>query len=488
MNILLLIPILLPIIFSLISLVNYNKIKNEKLFKKLGFIITLLNSIIVFIFLFIIDDSKLLLVHFTDKLEIVLKLDGLGKVFSGMVSILWPIALIYAYTYMEHHENRIKYYSYYILVFGVVLGIAFSGNLITMYFFYELLTFMTLPLIIHIRNKETMKAGRTYLIFSLSGSSLALAGLVILTSLCGTTDFDFGGHTNLNTPLAQVAYLLTFFGFGVKSAVFPLGYWLPMAGVAPTPTTALLHAVAVVKAGAFAIMRSTYYCFSYEYLNTSVAQIIALSFIAFTIIYGSTKALKEQHFKRRMAYSTISNLSYILLGVLLCNKLGLVAALLHFIYHSFSKIGIFFSVGAIIENSEAHYVYELNGLGKKMPIIFTIYTICALSITGIPFTCGFVSKYHLLIETFKTNTVMGYIGGGALIISAILTLIYSLGISFRAFVRDPIKGYEKYYNNAKEPNKGFIITCGIFAVLALVLGIFSNPINNLFLQLVGGLA
>lgn len=480
----LIIPIILPILFGLI--LKIFPIKNDKIRKISSFGVVLLTSIIMWVFLFTIKEDKAILIPFTDSIDFSLKLDGLGKIFAGMVAILWPVALCYSFVYMKHDGRKESYNRFYVMTYGVVLGLACSANLITLYFFYECLTFITLPLIIHYQTEEAKRAGRYYLYFSLSGSSLVLGGLVILAVTTGSTDFLMGGLLTTNSTLLNVAYLLAFFGFGVKAALFPLCYWLPMAGAAPTPTTALLHAVAVVKAGAFAIMRVTYYNWNYELLHNSWAQAIALCFIAFTIVYGSTKALKEQHLKRRFAYSTISNLSYILLGVLLCSKVGLAAALVHFLYHSITKISIFFSCGAIIETNETHYIYELNGMGKKAPIIFTIYTISGLSLIGVPLFAGFISKYYLLSASINEGTVFSYLGLAALIISAILTAIYVLSITVRAFVKEPIKGYEHFYEEAKEPEIGFLITCGIFAVLTVVFGIFSSPILQIIANMIGG--
>lgn len=484
-GILLLIPILMPLVT--LGILKFYHIKNEKLFKGITLSVVLINSLITWIYLFLLKDTSLVIIKFSSLINFGLKLDGLGSIFAGMVSLLWPIAMIYLFEYMKHDENRYAYTIYYVATYGVVLGISFSSNLFSLYIFYELLTFITLPLIIHYQTKEAKRAGRYYLYFSLSGSSLALAGLVLLLIKTGTCDFTMGGSVTTSSNLMHFAYLLTFFGFGVKSAIFPLCYWLPMAGAAPTPTTALLHAVAVVKAGAFALIRVTYYNFSYTILKGSWAQQIALCFIAFTIVYGSVKAVKEQHLKRRFAYSTIANLSYILFGTLLCSKEGLIAALLHFLIHSMTKISIFFVIGAINETAGTTYVYETNGLGKKMPMAFIIFTMSGLSLIGVPPFAGFISKFYLIKAGFALESIWGYIGIGALIISALLSIIYVLSITSRAFVRTPLDISKNIEEKAHDISLPFVITSGLMALLTLICTFLTSPLIELLRNIIGGI-
>jgi len=256
-----------------------------------------------------------------------------------------------------------------------------------------------------------------------------------------------------------------------------------MASAAPTPTTALLHAVAVVKSGAFAIIRMTFFMMPTEILRGSWAQYMAIGLGALTVVYGSCMSVKEQHLKRRFAYSTVSNLSYILLGVLMMTETGLTASLIHFLVHSITKIGIFFCIGAIIETMGTTYVYQLNGLGKKAPLIFTCFTISGLSLIGIPPFSGFVSKYYLIASFLSEGTVCGYIATGAIIISAVLTAYYVLSISFRAFVRNPNELSQTFFENCKEPTTTFIAVTGVFALLSLLIGLFGQVITNM----IGGL-
>jgi len=482
MQILLLVAVFLPIAVG----VGLTALRNERAVRAVSLSAVLLTTALVWVLLFTCPKDPYILFRFSDAVRFGVQLDGAGKLFAGMVSLLWPVALCYAFVYMKHDGRKNSYFRFYVMTYGVVLGVAFSSTAITMYVFYELLTFITLPLIIHTQTQEARRVGREYLYYSLSGSSLALAGIVIVTVRAGGCDFAYGGILGNMSTLTGFAYLLLFFGFGVKAAVFPLYRWLPRASAAPTPTTALLHAVAVVKSGAFAIIRMTYYAFSPALLCGTFAQRTAMAFAVFTVVFGSVMALKEQHLKQRFAYSTVANLSYILFGALLCTESGLEASFLHFLMHSLTKIGIFFACGAMIETSGAHYVSELNGLGKKMPKIFVLYTVSGLSLIGIPFFGGFVSKFYLIRSAFLSGDVLAYTGIGALICSAILTSVYVLSVSFRAFFRKPTPENELRFTNVKEVNGGFLFTTGIFSVLALLSGIFAMPICELLASLFGG--
>ena len=478
----LLIVAFLPLIGG--GLIGLLKVDYKKA-KILSYIIVLLTTILTWICIFLVKDEKFLILEIVKNYSICLRFDALGKVFAGMVSILWPLALMYSYGYMKHDARKQTYNSFYVMTFGVVLGLAFSENLLTMFIFYEMLTFITLPLIVHPATSEARKAGRFYLYYSLSGSSLSLVGMIMMTSFLGTNSFTLAlDALEGANALYQMGFILCFFGFGVKSAIFPVHAWLPMAGAAPTPTTALLHAVAVVKAGVFAMLRITYYNGGASYLQGTWIQYLVMMVAAFTIVYGSCLALKEQHLKRRFAYSTISNLSYIVLAVMMMSKFGLLAALIHLVIHSITKICLFFCCGEIIENSNAQYVYQLDGFMKKMPLTMICFIIASCSITGVPLFAGFVSKYYLITAGLNMNNVFGVIGVIALIISAILTAVYSLIIPYKAIVNKPNAKYLDNYDKANEKSLEMLIPICVFAVLCIVFGVgstwFVELLSNLF--------
>ncbi len=448
------------------------------------------NSILVWYLLFHHSDSTFLLAHFTGDLNISFRVDGMSMVFAGLVSALWPFATLYAFEYMTKEKNENVFFLFYTLTYGVTLGIAFAANLLTMYFFYELLTLVTVPLVMHTLTREAVLASRKYLYYSLGGAAFAFIGLIMVIVYGSTTDFILGGvfdperiagHTNV----LLLIYVMAFMGFGVKAAVCPFNSWLPQAGVAPTPVTALLHAVAVVKAGAFAIIRLTYYSFGTDFLKGTWAQDVVMVIVMFTIVYGCSRAVKETHIKRRLAYSTISNLSYILFGAVIMTPLGLVGALSHLVFHAVMKITSFFCAGAIMHQTDRHYVHELDGLGYKMPCIFGIFTISAFALMGVPGLAGFVSKWNLAEAAVESGNPLAWGGIACLLVSALLTAIYMLSMMVRAFF--PGKDFD--YNtvsDVKDPNWKMLLPLFVFTIFIIGFGLFSQPVVNFFSDVAKG--
>ncbi|MBQ3008868.1 MAG: proton-conducting membrane transporter, partial [Oscillospiraceae bacterium] len=315
-----------------------------KKLNKYAVLSTILVSLTAAVTLVSMSGESVTLFRFNDLLKIGFKIDGLSTVFAAMVSFLWPLAVIYATEYMKHEGKQKKFFTFYIMTFGVTLAIAFSANMLTLYLCYELLTFITLPLVMHTTDERSKYAGTKYLVYSVSGASLAFVGMMIVLAKGGSLDFAYGGIGTLGSDTTiLLAYIMMFAGFGVKAAIFPLHGWLPGASVAPTTVTALLHAVAVVKAGVFAIMRATYYLFGTQVLAGTWAQDMVMSIAIITICFGSWMALRSKHFKRRLAYSTVSQLSYILLGVTIMTPAGFAGALSHMVFHALMKIVLFYT-------------------------------------------------------------------------------------------------------------------------------------------------
>ena len=431
-----------------------------------------------------------MLANFTGNLTIAFKVDGMAIVFAGLVSFLWPFATLYAFEYMTKEEHEKVFFMFYTITYGVTLGIALAGNLLTMYFFYELLTLVTVPLVMHTLTREAILASRKYLYYSLGGAAFAFIGLIFVIVYGYTTDFVPGGVLDAakvgeRTNILLLIYVIAFMGFGVKAAVCPFNSWLPQAGVAPTPVTALLHAVAVVKAGAFAILRLTYYSFGAEFLKGTWAQYAVMAVAMFTIVYGCSRAVKETHIKRRLAYSTISNLSYILFGAVLMTPLGMAGALCHMVFHAFMKICSFFCAGAVMHQTGKSYVHELDGMGRKMPWVFGIFTVSALALMGVPGLAGFISKWNLAYAAVESDNVLAYFGIGCLLVSALLTAIYMLTIVVRAFF--PPEGFEgRKLEGVKDPNWKMLVPLMVFAVMIVTLGLFSAPAVRFFGEVAGG--
>ncbi len=481
--------ILIPIIAgALVPMLSFKKRCHMEVFLESAVI---LNSILVWYLLLHHSDSTFLLAHFTGDLSICFKVDGMSMVFAGLVSALWPFATLYAFEYMTKEEHEKIFFLFYTMTYGITLGIALSANLLTMYFFYELLTLVTVPLVMHTLTREAILASRKYLYYSLGGAAFAFIGLIMIIIYGTTTDFILGGVLDLTkiggrTNVLLFVYVMAFLGFGVKAAVFPFNSWLPQAGVAPTPVTALLHAVAVVKSGAFAIIRLTYYSFGVDFLKGTWAQTTVMLVVMFTIVYGCSRAVKETHLKRRLAYSTISNLSYILFGVTIMTPLGLVGALTHLIFHAVIKICSFFCAGAIIHQTEKQYVHELDGMGYRMPCVFGIFTVSALALMGVPGLAGFISKWNLASAAVESGNPVAYFGIACLLISALLTAIYMLTIVVRAFF--PGKDFDdSSIKEFKDPNWKMLLPLFVFVFFIIAFGLYSQPLTDFFRDVAAGL-
>lgn len=429
----------------------------------------------------------LTILKISKEFAIGFKNDGLAKIFTIIVAVLWPLATLYSTEYMEHEENQNSFFRYYLIAYGITLGVAHSKNLITMYLFYELLTFLTLPLVMHkLHDKKSLYAGKVYLIVSILGASLALIGIIIFANISSNIDFVYGGllqnANTLDKSLLYASYILCFVGFGVKAAVVPFTFWLPLAGVAPTPVSALLHAVAVVKAGVFAIMRVTYFSFGAEVLQNSIAQNVCFVIAITTIFYGSIMALKERHIKRRLAYSTASNLSYILFAILLLTTEGFAAGLMHMMFHALIKINLFFAAGSIMIYAGKEYVQDVKGIAKKMPVTMFSFLIASLALVGIPLTCGFISKYAIITSAINAKTHTSMMGIVAIIISAILTVIYLFSIVISAYLPSD-EFNEKQLKNVKEADLSIRVVLIIITILIIYFGVNSTSLIN-FVELV----
>ena len=421
-------------------------------------------------------------VHFVNNLSISFKIDGMTMVFAGLIAILWPLATLYAFAYMTHESHEKTFFLFYTITYGITLGIAFASDMLSMYFFYELLTLVTVPLVMHTLTRESILAVRNYLYVSIGGAAFALMGMIFLIVYGETCEFLPGGVFSADAltqhgSLLLWIYLFSFMGFGVKAAIFPLSGWLPQAGVAPTPVTALLHAVAVVNAGAFAIIRLTYYSFGTEFLRDTWVQNVCLALAMFTIVYGCSRAVKESHIKRRLAWSTVSNLSYIVFGAVLMSPQGLVGALAHFVFHGFMKITAFLCAGAFMHQTGKKYIYEMDGMGKKMPVVFGTLTVSALSLMGVPGFAGFISKWNLTQAAVNSSNPLAYLGVVSLLLSALLTAIYMLSIVRRAFF--PIAG-SKDPGAVTDPGWQMCLPLLICTAATLLLGLFSAPLIDFF--------
>lgn len=485
--------VFLPILggFTLV----FAPIKNRKIYLWVAETVTIVTSALAWMLIINPPAGEILLFTFLDRFDVAFRIDGASRVFAGLVSSLWPFASLYAMEYMEHetkHEHKTlserSFFGMYTVTFGVTLGISFAANMISLYVFYEMLTLVTIPLIMFSLSKEAVSATRMYIVYSLGGAAFAFVGLIFLVSYSDALTFTLGGVINPakyagRENLLRLIYIFAFFGFGVKAAVFPLNAWLPRAGVAPTPVTALLHAVAVVKSGAFAILRLTFYSYGTGLLKDTFAQFIPMGFAIFTIVYGCSMAVKERHIKRRLAYSTVSNLSYIVFGITLMTPLGMTGAMTHMIFHGIMKIASFFCAGAVIVKAGKNYVYELEGMGKRMPVIFAVFTLSAFSLMGVPGLCGFMSKWKLAEAAISLGTIESIMGFGAILVSAILTAIYMMQIVLRAYY--PVEQPKE--DTKCDPTWKMIVPLVVFSIAIVVFGFYSSPLISFFEKVAGGI-
>ena len=374
------------------------------------------------------------LIQMVPSIGLTFSVEPLGMLFALLAALLWPVNSVYSIGYMrglgEKHQTR--YYICFAVALGSVMGIAFAGNLLTLFVFYEMLTLSTYPLVTHKGSKAAMKAGRAYLGILLTTSiAFFLVAIAWTWNLAGTLDFRPGGILVGRVGGTAAGLLLTLFVLGIgKAAVMPVHRWLPAAMVAPTPVSALLHAVAVVKAGVFTIVKVVLYIFGTDLLGTVPAERLLLYLAGFTVVTASVVALHQTEFKRLLAYSTISQLSYIVLATLVLTPLSEVGAIIHIVSHAFGKITLFFTAGAIYVASRKTFVTQFRGIGRRMPITMGAYTIGALSMIGVPPTAGFVSKWYIIAGAFQSNN---YFVLAVLVISTALNAAYFLPILFQAF-------------------------------------------------------
>lgn len=434
------------------------------------------------------SDLKLSLFKITEEMTLMFKVDVISKIFGLLISVIWLIVSIFSIKYMDKEENVNKFYAYSLLTLAFMLGLSYSGNILTMYIIYEFVTLASMPLVMHSKTKESKKAALKYLFYSLGGGFLGL--FAIISGMIYSTnggEFILGGSfskelVSSGLTLVQVAILCGLIGFGAKCGAFPLQSWLPSAHpVAPSPASALLSGM-ITKAGVIVIIRLVFYVFGTSLIKGTFVQYTWEVLLLITILLGSTLALLQNTFKRRLAYSSISQLSYVLLGICALNEDGFVGSLLHVMSHAFVKVGLFLVAGVIIYQYEIHKVDEMDGIGKKAPITMWCFTLFSLALIGVPPMGAFVSKWYLAQGSLSNGLVFfNYFGAVVLLISAILTACYLLPISIHAFF--PKEKVE--YKKDKEPILMVVsliaLVVGVFAI-----GIFSGYIVDMIIASIGG--
>jgi multicomponent Na+:H+ antiporter subunit D len=385
-------------------------------------------------------------------LALAFQVEPLGMLFALVASSLWIVNSIYSIGYMRANEEprQTTFYVCFAIALGSTMGIAFAKNLFTLFLFYELLTISTYPLVTHKQDEEAIRAGRLYLLLLLGTSLVLFLPAIIATYvLAGTLDFTPGGILGGKAGAGVLALLLALYVFGIgKAAVMPLHFWLPAAMVAPTPVSALLHAVAVVKAGVFTLLKVIVLIFGVDALSAS-GQSLWLTLIAgTTVIAASVVALRQDNLKRRLAYSTVSQLSYVLLGAAILTPISVVGAAMHIAAHAVSKITLFFAAGSIHTASHLTEVSQLDGIGRRMPWTMGAFTIGAVSMIGIPPTAGFLGKWFMLSGAMQAAN---WIAVTVIATSTVLNAGYFLPIVYRAFFRDPPASTDHGHEHGEAP-------------------------------------
>jgi multicomponent Na+:H+ antiporter subunit D len=409
-------------------------------------------------------------------LTITLRADGLSMVFAIVSSFLWMLAVFYSMGYMralkEHAQTRFNA-CFALALFGAI-GVAFSDNLFTMYLFYEIVSVCTYPLVAHHQDKESYSGARKYIIYlTTTAKGLLLPAMILIYVMTGTLDFADNITTGIfpadaSSALVTMLYIFCLLGFA-KSGIMPLHNWLPSAMVAPTPVSALLHAVAVVKVGVFSTVRVMLYVFGTSTMTALNLGIPTAYFVSFTILAASIIALSKDNLKARLAYSTVSQLSYIILGVALLTTSGIHGGLIHIANHAFAKITLFFCAGAIYVASRKKNISEMSGLGRTMPFTFTCFAIASLSMIGVPPVAGFVTKWKLLMGALQMEA--HYIGIILILLtSTLLNVAYFAPVTIKAFFGKPPSG-EKF-EGIKEAPLAMLVPLMLAAFISVLIGIF----------------
>lgn len=483
MSFLLLLPILMPVAagLALLLIPALNAPKPRTALTIAALVLTVL------LLLPVLAQEGLTLTLFTlsDSLPVFLHADTLGKIFACVMAFVWAVAGVYSFHYMAHEGKEQRYYALYLISLGILMGLCFSGSIITFYMFFEGMTLLTMPMVMHSGKKEAVAAGLKYLIYSVLGASLVLLGVFVLSPYVDSFSFTAGGVLNAEKVAGHEGFVLTFallmlVGFGAKAGLFPLHGWLPTAHpAAPSPASAVLSGV-ITKAGVLGVARLLLCYLGADFLRGTWVQTTFMCLTLLTVFTGSLLALRENHLKRRLAWSSVSQVSYILFGLSTLTPLGFVGALLHVVCHSLVKDTLFMSAGAIILKTEKTDVRELEGIGRKMPVTMGCFTVASLGLIGIPPCMGFISKWYLAQGSLTAGGVpefLTWLGPVVLLVSALLTAGYLMPIVSNGF----FKGEHNIERD--EAPYTMLVPLMILAVLSVLLGAFPGLLTELFTQL-----
>ncbi|MCW7753300.1 monovalent cation/H+ antiporter subunit D family protein [Desulfobotulus sp. H1] len=440
-----LLPVLLPMLTALAVMASGSRPNLREAWSLTGAVLTFISVALLVPHLLAGGSYSFTLFELWPGISVTFQVDGLGLLFAGTASFLWILASIYCVGYMrglnEHAQTR--FYVCYAVSVGAAMGGAFSGSLFTLYLFYEIVSIFTYPLVMHHQDEEGYEGAQKYIVYLMfTSKAFLLPAMAIIYVQCGTLDFAAGDIASGIFPgdasrfMVVTSYILLFFGFA-KAGIMPLHSWLPSAMVAPTPVSALLHAVVVVKIGVFSICRIMLSVFGVDLLADTGLGLITAYFVSFTIIMASVIALTKTNLKARLAYSTVSQLSYIILGVALLTPNGITGGLIHIANHGFAKITLFFAAGCIFVATQKKDIREMAGLGFAMPLTMLAFSLASLSMIGVPPVSGFVSKWYLALGTMDINNLILLT---VLMVSSLLNAGYFVPVILTAFFGKPAEG------------------------------------------------
>lgn len=429
---------------------------------------------VAFAAVFAVKGGSLTLFSMADGLDVMFAADGMAAIFASVISVAWILVAVYAFTYIKHEGCDDRFFAFYLISLGMLLSLAFSANLVTMYLSFELVTLMSMPLVLHSGEKAAVSAAMKYLFYSVAGGFMGLFGIFFIHNATGGV-FTAGGNIVSDSKWLPIAILLAIIGFGTKAGMYPMHGWLPTAHpVAPAPASAVLSAV-IAKAGIIAVVRIVFYSVGADYIRGNWVGKIWLILAMITVVMGSAMAYREKILKKRLAYSTVSNVSYVMLGLASLTVTGMTGAITHVIAHALAKNALFLCAGAIIYKTGRTTVDELMGIGKRMPITMACFTAASLSLVGIPPMAGFVSKWSLALGGASMEMgAFDVLVPVCLIISALLTAGYLLTPVINAF----FPGRDATPEARDEAPLSMTVPMIIFCVLSLVLGVLGGPLTG----------
>lgn len=475
-----LLPVFFPVLAGLYMLKA--QIKDRKDREKYVLYTLLATLVFTCVTNFAFYDTQLTFAHFAAGVEISFHIDSVAVLFSTLFSAVWCLVAVFSMEYMKHEGEENRFFAYFTASLGGLTGVAYADNLATLYLFFEMMSLMSYVLVVHSRTNESLLAGRKYIYYSLFGASLGLIGIFYFYSAGWNTAFTAGGVVPAGTDRTALSVMtvLAVIGFGCKCGMFPLHAWLPAAHPqAPAPASSVLSGL-ITKAGVIAVIRIVYFTVGRDNLRGTAAQTVLLALAVVTIFMGSMLAYKEKLLKKRLAYSTVSQVSYVIFGLMLLNEAGVTGALLQVVFHALAKNVLFLTAGAFIYKTGRTMVADLYAMGKAMPKTFVCFTVAGLSLVGVPLTAGFVSKWYLALGALQTGSgLMGFVGISVVMVSALLTAGYLVSVTAKVFFAKRSDEVQQSF----EPNSYMLAPLAVLTAFIVIFGVFPAPVISFVSQI-----